>query len=308
MPAAPFLPRLPARPVLLVLLAALLLPGAALATDTLRRIRDAGVIVMGYRANSAPFSYLDARLRPIGYSIDLCEHVIEAVRRRLDLPDLETKRIAVSSATRLPLVANGTLDLECGVTTHTAERAKTQSFSLTTFIAESKLLSRRAEPVQGLDDLRGQPVVSTLGTTSILFLDAVNQRRRLEMRILLGQDDQEAFRMLQSGRALAYAMDDVLLRSLVAQSGRPDEFVIAAVPLTVEPYAIGLPAADPEFKQLVDGVLAGLFRSGEIQAIYRRWFQTALPGSGINLQLPMSEALKRAIAKPTDSPDPEHYR
>lgn len=278
-------------------------------SPTLQRIRDTGVIVLGYRATSPPFSYLDSRLKPIGYSIELCERVIQAVRKQLALDELEVKRVPVSSATRMPLVANGTLDLECGVTTHTAERARNQAFSVTTFVAETKLLSRRSSaPLQEVEDLRGKVVVSTIGTTSIQHLHAVNSRQGLDMRILLGQDDQEAFRILQSGRAQAFMMDDVLLASLVAEAPDGAEYRMSTQALTVEPYAIGLPPRDPGFKRLVDAELAALYRSGEIQTIYRRWFESPIPPKGVNLRLPMSPAFQRVVKQPIDSPDPTQYQ
>lgn len=278
------------------------------ASRTLARIRDTGVVVMGYRPASLPFSYLDGRLKPVGYSVELCERVIDAIREQLQLPDLEVKQIAVNSATRLPLVANGTLDLECGITTHTAERARTQSFSTTTYVAQSRLLSRRSQMMRSVEDLRGLTVASTIGTTSLQYMHQLNLQKGLGYRILVGQDDQESFRLLQTGRAVAYAMDDVLLRSLIAQVRDPQEYYIAEQPLSVEPYAIGLPANDPQFKRLVDGVITGLYRSGDIQAIYQRWFQSPIPPRNLNLQMPMAEAFKRVIAKPTDSPDPASYR
>jgi glutamate/aspartate transport system substrate-binding protein len=287
-----------------------LLAGAARADEgpSLARIRDTGVIVVGYRPSSPPFSYLDARLKPIGYSIELCDRVVAAVKTRLELPELEVKLVAVSSATRMPLVANGTLDLECGITTHTAERARSQAFSITTFVAETKLLSKRSEPIHGLEDLRGKRVASTIGTTSIHHLHGVNERQGLGMHILAGLDDPEAFRLVQTGRAEAFMMDDVLIRSLLAQLPNKADYVLAERALTVEPYALGLNRDDPAFKRLVDEVLAGLYRSGEIRAIYRRWFESPIAPRGINLKLPMSAALQRAIASPTDNPDPAHYR
>lgn len=284
---------------------------AALAADgpTLARVRDTGVIVIGYRPASLPFSFLDAQLRPTGYTVELCDRIVDAVRNRLQLPDLEVRRVEVASATRMPLVINGTLDLECGITTHTAERARSQAFSLTIFIAETRLMTRGGERVRGLLDLRGQAVASTIGTTSIQHLAKVNEQLGLGIRILGGLDDPEGFQLLKSGRASAFLMDDVLLRSILAQQGpAADDYRISDQALTVEPYAIGLRKGDPQFKALVDEVLAGLYRSGEIHAIYRRWFETPLPPSGLNLKLPMSAALRRVIANPTDSPDPERYR
>jgi glutamate/aspartate transport system substrate-binding protein len=298
-----------------LLASALLLPASAAHaaaslndSPVLRKVRDTGVIVLGHRIVSIPFSYLDAKLRPIGYSMDLCDHVVDAVRLRLGLRDLEVKHVQVTSATRMPLVANGTVDLECGVTTNTAERQKMQAFSITTFVAASRLLAKRENAIRSLDDLRGKVVASTIATTSIRYLASVNDSRKLDMKIVAGQDDTDAFQMVQTDRALAFAMDDVLLRSLLANAAEAGDYSISDEALSVEPYGIGLPKDDPVFKQLVDGVLTDLYRSGEIYAIYRKWFQLPIPPKGINLQLPMSDALKRVIARPTDDPDPQRYR
>ncbi len=292
-------------------LAALCVGLAAQAADgpTLARVRETGVIVIGYRPASLPFSYLDAQLRPTGYTVELCDRIVAAVRSKLQLPDLEVRRVEVASATRMPLVINGTLDLECGITTNTAERARHQAFSLTVFVAETRLLARASERVQSLAELRGKPVASTIGTTSIQHLAKVNEQQGLNIRILGGLDDPEGFQLVRSGRAAAFLMDDVIIRAVLAQQGpSADDYRISDQPLTVEPYAIGLRKGDPQFKALVDGVLAGLYRSGEIHAIYRRWFESPLPSQGLNLKLPMSAAFRRVIANPTDSPDPERYR
>jgi glutamate/aspartate transport system substrate-binding protein len=277
-------------------------------SPTLRKIRDAGVITLGYRAASAPFSYLDGQRHPIGYSMDICHRVVDAVRQRLALPTLEVRTMVVGSATRMPLVSNGTVDLECGVTTNTPERGKSVAFSVTTFVAASRLLSKTSAPVNTLDDLRGKTVVSTLATTSMQYLADANLARRLEMKILAGQDDVESFRMVGTGRAAAYAMDDVLLKSLLATAPNAAEYMIADEALTAEPYAIAMKPGDPAFKQLVDGVITGLYRSGEIEALYRKWFLSPIPPKGVNLQLPMSEALKRVLRNPTDASDPRLYR
>ncbi|RZL39259.1 MAG: amino acid ABC transporter substrate-binding protein, partial [Rubrivivax sp.] len=272
--------------------------GLAHAADgpTLTRVRDTGVIVIGYRPASLPFSYLDAQLRPTGYTVELCERIVSAVRQKLQLPDLEVRRVEVASATRMPLVINGTLDLECGITTHNAERARNQAFSLTIFVAETRLLARASDRVQSLADLRGQPVASTIGTTSIQHLAKVNEQQNLGIRILGGLDDPEGLQLVRSGRASAFLMDDVILRSVLATQGPgADDYRISDQALTVEPYAIGLRKGDPQFKALVDGVLAGLYRSGEIHAIYRRWFEQPLPSQGWNLKLPMSAAFRRVI-------------
>jgi glutamate/aspartate transport system substrate-binding protein len=279
----------------------------AQASTTLKKIRETGVIVVGNRVGSIPFSYLDATLKPIGYSMDLCMRVVDSVRETLQLRDLKVKLIAVTPATRIPLVVNGTVDLECGVTTNTLERRRIESFTVTTFVARSRLLSKKAAGIRSLDDLRGQLVVSTVGTTSIQHLNEVNAARQLGMRILAGKDDAESFQMVQTDRAVAYAMDDVLLYSLVAGANDPQAFAISEETLSVEPYGIALTRDDPAFKKLVDEVIVGLFRSGEINAIYRRWFESPIPPHGLNLRLPMSRALQRVIAEPSDSSDPKHY-
>lgn len=295
---------------LLLALAAALAPcrAAELDSPTIRKIRDTGVITLGHRLGAVPFSYLDSQLQPVGYSMDLCHRVVADIKARLGLKDLEVKLIAVSSSTRLPLVANGTVDLECGVTTNTAERQKNQNFSVTTFVAASRLLSKKSSGIRSLDDLRGKPVASTIGTTSIQLLHAVNDTRGYDMKILADLDDVDGFRMVTTDRALAFAMDDVLLRGLLTTVRNSSDYDISDEALSIEPYGIGMKRDDPVFKQLVDGVLISLFRSGEIQSIYGRWFMSPIPPKGVNLQMPMSRALERVIQAPTDSPDPLHYR
>jgi glutamate/aspartate transport system substrate-binding protein len=276
-------------------------------SPTLNKIEQTGIITLGYRVGSIPFSYLDERLNPIGYSMDLCYKIVDAVRVRLKMRSLQVKLFPVTSATRIPLVVNGTVDLECGVTTNTQERQKSETFSVTTFVAVSRMLSKKSSNVQTLGDLQGDPVVSTVGTTNIRFLNEANVGRKLDMKILAGLDDAEAFQMVQTDRAVAYVMDDVLLRGLVAGAKNAADFSISEESLSIEPYGIPMTKGDPAFKQLVDDVLVGIFRSGEIHTIYNKWFQSPIPPKGINLQLPMSMALKKAIAVPTDSGDPKLY-
>lgn len=276
-------------------------------SPTLSKVEQTGMITLGYRVSSVPFSYLDEKLNPIGYSMDLCYRIVDAVKVKLKLRNLQVKLFPVTSATRIPLVVNGTVDLECGITTNTLERQKSEAFSVTTFVAVSRLLAKKSSNIQTLNDLRGEPVASTVGTTSIRNLHELNLAQKLDMKILAGLDDAESFQMVKTDRAVAYLMDDVLLRSLVAGAKNPAEFSISAESLSIEPYGIALIKGDAVFKQLVDDVLVGIFRSGEIHTIYHKWFQSPVPHKGINLQLPMSAALKKAIAAPTDSGDPKHY-
>ncbi|WP_425500860.1 amino acid ABC transporter substrate-binding protein [Pseudaquabacterium terrae] len=274
---------------------------------TLRKIREVGVISIGYREASVPFSYLDEQQRPVGYSMAICDHVVQAVKARLGLRELESRYVPVSSATRIPLVSNGSVDLECGVTTNNIERQRKVAFSVTTFVAASKLLSKKTQPVARIDDLRGKAVTSTVGTTSLRYLQELADERGIAMRIIAAKDDAEAFRLVETGRAAAYAMDDVLLRGTIAAARKPDDYMVSDEALSVEPYGIMLNRDDPEFKRLVDDTIVGLFKSGEIHRLYRRWFQSQIPG-GINLALPMHPAMRRVVDKPTDSGDPAHYR
>jgi glutamate/aspartate transport system substrate-binding protein len=294
------------------LLAGMLVPMAVCAwaqeSLTLRKIQETGVISLGYRDGSIPFSYLDERQRPIGYSMDLCLHIVKAVKRRLQLDDLQIKWTPVNSSTRIPMVANSTIDLECGTTTNTVVRQKYVSFAVTTFVAGSRLASKRSSHIRDLEDLRGKAVVSTAGTTSIARLVELNTALNLGMTILAGKDHVQSFRMVESDRAVAFAMDDVLLYGLIASARDPASYTVTGEPLSVEPYGIALRKGDPEFKALADETIVSLFRSGEIHAIYRRWFEAPIPPRPVTLGLPMSDALKSVIARPTDSGDPAHYR
>jgi glutamate/aspartate transport system substrate-binding protein len=275
---------------------------------SLRKIREAGVITIGYREAAVPFSYLDARQQPIGYSMDICRHIVAAVKRHLQLRDLEIKFVPVTTATRIPLVANETVDLECGVTTNNAERQQQVAFTVTTFVAASRLVSKRAAGITRLSDLRGKTVVSTVGTTSIKYLTELNALHRLDVKILAAKDDLEAFRMVENDRVAAYAMDDVLLHASIANARRPEDFAVSPDTLSVEPYGVMLARGDAELKKIADDAITVLFRSGEIHRLYRRWFQSPLPPKGINLNMPMSPALAKAIARPSDSGDPASYR
>ena len=275
---------------------------------TLQKISATGVISIGYREGSVPFSYLDENHQPVGYSMDICNKVVAALRARLKLKALAVRLVPMTPATRVPLVANGTIDLECGVTTNTPERQKSVAFSVTTFVTESRLVSRHQAPILRIDDMRGKTVVTTIGTTSMRNLNELNQSRQLGVEILAGRDDSDSFQMVVSGRAQGYAMDDVLLRSFIANAPQPEDYLISRETLSVEPYGIMLNKDDPVFKRAVDEAVVTLFRSDEFAGIYRRWFQTPIPGQGINLKLPMSEAFRKVVQRPTDSARPEDYQ
>ena len=281
---------------------------ATQAQGTLEKVKAAGVIVVGHRDASIPFSYLDDKQLPIGYSMDLCMKVVDAVKAELKMPNLQVKLNPVTSATRIPLMANGTIDMECGSTTNNIERQKQVGFVTTIFVTANRLVSKKASNIKDLGDMKGKAIVSTSGTTNLKQITELNASRNLGMNIMTAKDHAEAFLMVETGRAVAFAMDDILLYSLVAGSRSPADFTITNEALSVEPYGIMIRRDDPAFKKVADGAIQGLFKSGEINKIYAKWFQSAIPPKNINLNLPMTEALKKVVAKPTDSGDPAAYQ
>ncbi|MEC4719936.1 transporter substrate-binding domain-containing protein [Noviherbaspirillum sp. CPCC 100848] len=276
-------------------------------SGTLKKIKDTGVIALGVRDSSIPFSYLDDKQSYQGYSVDICMKVVTAVQKHLGLTSLQVKMNPVTSATRIPLMANGTIDLECGSTTNNLERQKQVAFAPTTFVTANRLLAKKSSGIKTLDDMKGKTLVSTSGTSNIKQLTALNSERNLGMNIQAAKDHAEAFLMVETGRAVAFAMDDVLLSSLASSSKSPSDYSITDEALSIEPYGIMLRRDDPDFKKVVDGAVTALLKSGDINRIYHKWFQSPIPPKGVNLNIPMSEALKAAIAKPTDSGDPSAY-
>jgi len=297
-------------PALLVTLCAAGIAGTAQAQDsgTLKKIKESGTIVIGHRDSSVPFSYLDDKQQAIGYSMDLCLKVVDAVKASLKLPNLAVKFTPVTSATRIPLMANGTIDMECGSTTNNLERQKQVSFLNTTFVTANRIVAKKASGIKVLADMKGKALVSTSGTTNLKQVTELNGSRNLGMNIMSAKDHAEAFLMVETDRAAAFAMDDILLYSLVAGSKAPSDYLISAEALSVEPYGIMIRKDDPAFKKVGDDAIAALFKSGEINTIYAKWFQAPIPPKNINLNLPMSEPLKKVIAKPTDSGDPVAYQ
>jgi glutamate/aspartate transport system substrate-binding protein len=287
-----------------------LLASAAHAQEspTLKKIKDTGTITLGVRDSSIPFSYLDDKQSYQGYSIDLCMKVVTAVQKNLGLTALNVKMQPVTSATRIPLMANGTIDLECGSTTNNLERQKQVAFAPTTFITANRLLAKKSSNIKSLDDMKGKTLVSTSGTSNIKQLTQLNAEKNLGMNIVAAKDHAEAFLMVETGRAVAFGMDDILLASLAASSKSPGDYAITPEALSVEPYGIMMRREDPGFKKVVDDAIGNVFKSGEINRIYSKWFQSPIPPKGINLNWPMSEQLKKVIAKPTDSGDPAAYK
>ena len=277
------------------------------AGGTLAKIQRTNTITLGVRDGSIPFSFLDDRQQYQGYSIDLCMKIVSAVQKKLNAPGIKVVTNPVTAANRIPLMANGTIDLECGSTTNNAERQKQVAFAPTMFVIANRLLSKKSSNIRTLDDLKGKTLVATAGTTTHKQMTMLNAERKLGMTILVGKDHPESFLMLETGRAVAEANDDILLAGQVATARNPDQYVIGSEALSVEPYGIMLRRGDPAFKAVVDTALTELYRSDEFPKMYAKWFTSPIPPRGINLKFPMSAQLKAAIATPTDSPDPAAY-
>lgn len=294
------------------LIGTLLLAGlatGALAQGTLEKVRAAGTITVGNRDASIPFSYLDDKQQPIGYAMDLCARIVDAVKVELKLPNLKVVYQPVTSATRIPLLANGTIDLECGSTTNNAERQKQVSYTITHFLTANRFIAKKADKLNALADLKGKTVVSTSGTTNIKQLTELNGAKNLGINILAAKDHAEAFLMVETGRAVAFVMDDILLASLAASSANPGQWQISAEAMSLpEPYGIMLRKDDPAFKKVVDAAMVNIYKSGEINKIYAKWFTSPIPPKGINLNMPMNAVFKNLTINPIDSPDPAAYK
>ncbi|MBR1222509.1 amino acid ABC transporter substrate-binding protein [Bradyrhizobium sp. U87765 SZCCT0131] len=277
-------------------------------TGTLKNIKDTGTITIGFRDSSIPFSYLDDNQKPVGFAMDICYRIVDAVKKELKLDKLEVKLNPVTSATRIPLMANGTIDLECGSTTNNVERQKQVSFTNTHFLTASRFVSKKSSHLNTIDDLKGKTVVSTSGTTNIKQLNEVNAARSLGINIVPAKDHAEAFLMVETDRAVAFVMDDILLASLAAGSKDPDAYVISKDAFSKpEPYGIMVRKDDPAFKKVADDATAALYKSPEGAKIYDKWFTQKIPPKGLNLNVPMGPEQKRAFAEPSDSPDPDAY-
>ncbi|AQR66242.1 amino acid ABC transporter substrate-binding protein [Aquaspirillum sp. LM1] len=274
----------------------------ALADDlpTLQKIKSSGTIVVGHRESSIPFSYLDGNQKPVGYSMDLCNKVVEAVKKELKMPALVTKLTPVTSQTRIPLMTNGTIDLECGSTTNSLERQKQVAFGVTTFVSPVRMVVKADSGIKSLSDLNGKAVATTTGTTSDRYIKQNEKGQSIDVKNVYGKDHAESFLMVETGRASAFVMDEVLLAGFIASARNPKDFALAGPALSTEPYGIMLRKDDPQFKALVDKTLTDLMKSGEINKIYAKWFTSPIPPKNVNLNLPMNAQLQEAIKNPND--------
>ncbi|QYY32009.1 glutamate/aspartate ABC transporter substrate-binding protein [Cupriavidus pinatubonensis] len=270
------------------------------ASPTLSKIKSSGTISIGHRTSSIPFSYYDSNQKVIGFSQDLCDRVVNEVKKQTNQPNLQVRMVPVTSQNRISLVQNGTVDLECGVTTNLKSRQQQVAFSTTFFVAGTRLLVKKGSPVHDFSDLSGKAVVTNAGTTSERILRRLNDEKKANITIQSAKDYGESFLILQSGRVAAFMMDDVLLSGARTLAPNPAEWVVVGTPQSFEAYGFMLRKDDPGFKQLVDGVLTGLMKSGEINTLYDKWFLKPVPPKNINFEFPMSEPVKKAYANPND--------
>ncbi|HEY2335810.1 MAG TPA: amino acid ABC transporter substrate-binding protein [Burkholderiales bacterium] len=292
----------------LFLIAALALGFQAAAQDTLKKVKDSGAITIGHRDASIPFSYYDDKQQVIGYAVDLCLKIVDAVKKEVGNPNLKVNYQLVTSANRIPLMANGTIDLECGSTTNNLARQEQVGFTITHFVTANRWIAKKSAKINKLADLKGKTIVSTAGTTNIKQITELNAAQNLGMNIISANGHPEAFQMVETGRAVAFVMDDILLYSLAAQSRNPKDYAISNEALSVEPYGIMVRKGDDAFKKVADAEMTRIMKSGEINAIYGKWFLKPVPPKGINLNVPMSAQFKKVVANPTSSGDPNDYK
>ena len=289
--------------VIAATLATALLSAPALAqelTGTLKKIKESGVITLGHRESSIPFSYYDDKQQVVGYSQDMMLKAVEAIKAELKLARLDIKLVPVTSENRITLVQNGTVDIECGSTTNTTERQKQVSFSDSIFVVATRLMTRNNSGIKDFPDLAGKNVVTTAGTTSERLLRKMNEANNMKMNVISAKDHGEAFLTLESGRAVAFVMDEVLLYGEMAKARNPREWMVAGTPQSYEAYGCMLRKDDVAFKKVVDGALAKVMTSGEAEKLYAKWFLQPIPPKGLNLNFALSYALKKLYKAPND--------
>jgi glutamate/aspartate transport system substrate-binding protein len=269
-------------------------------TGTLKKVRDAGSISVGHRESSLPFSYYGDQNAVVGYSQDLVMMVVDAIKKKLNMPNLRVRLIPVTSQNRIPLIQNGTIDIESGSTTNNLERQQQVAFSDTIFIIGTRLLVKKDSGIQDFPDLQGKNVVVTAGTTSERLIRELNEKKDMKINIISAKDHGESFLTLQSGRAAAFMLDDALLAGERAKARKPAEWVIVGTPQSKEAYGMMMPKGDDQFKMLVDETIAKAETSGEAAKLYQKWFQSPIPPKGLNLELPLSDDMKALFNSPND--------
>jgi glutamate/aspartate transport system substrate-binding protein len=273
-------------------------PAVSQQSGTLKKIAEKKTITLGVRDGADPFSYLDAKQQYIGYSVDLCTKIVDAVKTQVKLPDLAVTMTRVTPQMRMQMLMSGDIDMECGVSTNTLERQKSVAFTVTTFFTGTRLIVKPSSLIRNYKDLKGKTVVVTTGTTNEHAIKEYNLAESLGMRFMQVREHRDALAAVEKGTAVAFPMDDVLLYTMRANAANPPEYVVVGDFLTDEPYAIMLRKDDPAFKKLADDALIALFKSGEINKIYARWFESPIPPRNVNLMMPMNNTLKKLIRSP----------
>lgn len=276
-------------------------------TGRLKTIQDRNFITVAYRESSVPFSYLGSNAEPIGYAQEICGKVVDEIKKVVGRPNLEIRRQAVTSQNRIPLMQNGTIDLECGSTVNNPERQAQVSFSTTYFVVGAKFVALKSSNLHTLKDLKGKTVVATTGSNTVPRIRRIDRAENLDLNLIQAKDFSDSMLTFTSGRAEAFFEDDINLVGQIAFTLNPANYTLSTDTLSKDPYAIMLPRGEAEFKAIADKTIEKLYASGEIKALYAKWFQSPIPPRGVNLNFPMSEALLKVIAKPTDSPNPADY-
>lgn len=269
-------------------------------SDTLKKIRDTGVITLGHRESSIPFSYYDDKQQVVGYSQEFMLKAVDAIKSELKLDKLTVKMMPVTSANRITLVQNGSIDIECGSTTNNLERQKQVAFSNTIFVVGTKLMTKKGSGIADFGDLAGKNAVTTAGTTSERLLRKMNEDKKMNMNIISAKDHGESFLILETGRAVAFMMDDALLYGETAKAKRPADWDVVGTAQSKEAYGCMLRKDDAAFKKIVDRAIAGVMTSGEAEKIYNKWFLNPIPPKGLNLNMPLSDEMKTLYKSPND--------
>jgi glutamate/aspartate transport system substrate-binding protein len=289
-----------------ILAAAFALAGAAHAEDTLKKIKDTGVVTEGVRESSGALAFTLGDGRYAGFHYDVCARIIADIQKQLGLAKLEVKYQPVTSQNRIPLVQNGTVDLECGSTTNNAARQKDVAFAPALYIEEVRIAVKASGGITGIAGLNGKTVATTTGTTSVQLLRKNKRAAGMDFKELNGKDHSDSFLLLESGRAEAFVMDGQILAGLISKSKNPADYKIVGEPLSVEPIAIMYRKDDPAFKKAVDDSVRSLAKSGEAAKLYDKWFMQPIPPSNTKVGLPPSDATKAAWANPSDKPLEEY--
>ena len=290
------------RLAMLAMVATTLLSAPAFAQDagTLKKIKETGVITLGHRESSIPFSYYDDKQQVIGYSQEFMLKAVEAIKADQKLDKLEIKLMPVTSANRITLIQNGTVDIECGSTTNNTERQKQVAFSNTIFVIGTKLMVKKDSGIKDFQDLTGKNVVTTAGTTSERLLRKMNEDKKMGMNVISAKDHGESFLTLETGRAVAFMMDDALLYGETAKAKRPADWDVVGTAQSKEAYGCMVRKDDAAFKKVVDSAIASVMASGDAVKIYNKWFMAPIPPKGLNLNMPLSDEMKALYKAPND--------